>query len=137
MAPGSPWWASAMALSDSAYDGANFSPSWQEPDDPVKMLSRVGSEGKYKPLTTCQATANAPTINTTSTKVSIQRIFNNRLIGIKDSLRAYHRPSEALAANLIIPIGNKLVNNISAKPPFNHQKAVFMSLSSNTRCGRI
>src|SRR5690625_5553358 len=78
MAPGSPWWASAMALSDSAYAGAIFSPSWPEPDDPVKMLSRVGSEGKYKPLTTCQATANAPTINTTSPKVRIHRRFTNR-----------------------------------------------------------
>src|SRR5690625_7835798 len=87
------------------------------------MLSRVGSEGKYKPLTTCQATANAPTINTTSPKVRIHRRFTNRSVCIKDSLRAYHSPSEALATNWIIPIGNKLVNNISAKPPFNHQKA--------------
>src|SRR5690625_7508372 len=112
MAPGSPWWASAMALSDSAYAGAIFSPSWPEPDDPVKMLSRVGSEGKYKPLTTCQATANEPTINTTSPKVRIQRRFTNRTVYIKYSLRVFYILSEELPTNLMITIGKKLVKYI-------------------------
>lgn len=44
------------------------------------------------PLTTCQASARAPTMNTTSPKVRTQRSVSSSGCCINASLRAYHSP---------------------------------------------
>ncbi|MNN86293.1 hypothetical protein D3C81_2036980 [compost metagenome] len=56
---------------------------------------------------------------------------------MKASLRAYHRPSLTLAWNWMMPIGSRLVAIISTRPPFSHQKAVFIRRSLNRSCGRM
>src|SRR5690606_3061975 len=88
-------------------------------------------------ITTCQAMANAPMINTTSPNVRIQRRVSRKPCCRNSSLRAYHMPVLTLAWNWNKPTGSKLVMIISTRPALSHQKPVLNSLSFNGTCGRI
>src|SRR5690606_6735191 len=87
--------------------------------------------------TTCNATATAPTMKTTSPMVRIQRSVCKKSCCMKASLRAYHKPSLTLAWNWKKPMGSRLVKIISKRPIFSVQKPVFISFSQNTPSGRM
>src|SRR3546814_5972775 len=75
-------------------------------------------------LTSCHATATAPTMNTTSPKVRIQRSVSRKPCCRNSSLRAYHMPVVTLASNWNRPTGSRLVKIISTSPAFSPQKPV-------------